>query len=56
MIPGRSFAGVRANLMSGVASRLYGWVFRLLIALVPRVDELDRMLDMLEGDGDERVL
>jgi len=39
-----------------VAVRLYGWLFRLLLVVVPRARELDAILDMLDGEGDERIL
>lgn len=39
-----------------LASWLYGRVFRLLLALVPRVEELDVMLDILDGESDDRLL
>ncbi len=52
----RPFAALRASLRAVAASWLYGWVFRLLIALVPQVEELEAMLDMLEGGRDERLL
>ncbi len=36
--------------------RLYGLIFRSLILVVPRTEELDMMLEMLDGDGDEWFL
>jgi hypothetical protein len=39
-----------------VAVGLYGFLFRLLIMVVPRARELDAILDMLDGEGDERIL
>jgi hypothetical protein len=39
-----------------LVSQVYGWVFRLLIALIPEVDELDVMLGILDGESDDRLL
>jgi hypothetical protein len=39
------------TLARGLAVRLYGLLFRLLIAVVP--EELDVMLEMLNGERDE---
>lgn len=36
--------------------RLYGWLFRLLLVVVPNAGELDGVLQMLDGGGDERIL
>ena len=44
------------TLARGLAVRLYGLLFRLLIIVVPQAEELDMILDMLEGVGDERFL
>ena len=44
------------TLARGLAVRLYGLLFRLLIVVVPQAEELDLILDMLEGVGDERFL
>jgi hypothetical protein len=44
------------TLARAVATRLYGWLFRLLILVVPRARELDGIVDMLDGEGDERIL
>jgi hypothetical protein len=44
------------SLARGVALRLYGLLFRLLTAFVPRAEELEDMLDMLDEDEDERFL
>ncbi len=38
------------------AAWLYGWLFRLLVLVVPRPGELDGILDILDGEGDERIL
>ena len=39
-----------------MAVRLYGLLFCLLIVVVPRAQELDVVLDMLDGEGDEQFL
>jgi hypothetical protein len=44
------------TLARAVAVRIYGWLFRLLIVFVPRAQELDGILDLLDGEADERVL
>jgi hypothetical protein len=44
------------TLTRAMAVRLYGWLFRLLVFAVPRAHELDAVLEMLDGDGDERIL
>ena len=41
------------GLARGLVVRLYGLLFELLIVVVPQADELDAMLNMLGGDGDE---
>jgi hypothetical protein len=38
------------------AIRLYGWLFRLLLVVVPSARELDGVLEMLDGEGDEWIL
>jgi hypothetical protein len=38
------------------AVRLYGWLFRLLVLVVPRAEELDGILDILDGESDDRIL
>ena len=43
-------------LTRGLAVRLYGLLFRLLILVVPRAQELDVILHILDGEGDERFL
>ena len=40
----------------GLAVRLYGLLFRLLILVVPRAQELDVILRILDGEWDERFL
>lgn len=44
------------TLARGWAVRLYGLVFRLLIVVVPLAGELDVILDILDGENDERIL
>ncbi len=44
------------SLARGVAVRLYGLLFWLLIGFVPRAHELDEMLDLLDGQEDGRFL
>jgi hypothetical protein len=44
------------TLTRAVAVRLYGWLFRLLVLAVPGAGELETILDMLDGEGDERIL
>jgi len=44
------------TLARAAAVRLYGWLFRFLVLVVPRARELDGILDMLDGEGDERIL
>lgn len=44
------------TLARGLAVRLYGLVFRLLIVVVPHAGELDVILDILDGENDERIL
>jgi hypothetical protein len=39
-----------------VAVRLYGFLFGLLILVVPKAEELDMFLDVLGGERDERFL
>lgn len=39
-----------------LAMRLYGLLFGLLIVVVPHTEELDLILDILNGDTDERLL
>lgn len=49
--PSRDWAGSgRAGFRRRLAVRLYGLVFRLLILVVPQVEELDVMLEMLDGE------
>jgi hypothetical protein len=40
----------QAGLRTRLAVRLYGLLFRLLILVVPHVEELDVMLEMLDGE------
>lgn len=40
----------QAGLTRRLAVRLYGLLFRLLILVVPQVEELDVMLEMLDGE------
>lgn len=44
------------TLARGLAVRLYGVIFRLLIVVVPQAGELDVILDILDGENDERIL
>ena len=44
------------TLARGLAVRLYGLLFRLLILVVPRAQELDVILRILDGEWDERFL
>lgn len=44
------------TLARGWAVRLYELVFRLLIVVVPQAGELDVILDILDGENDERIL
>jgi len=44
------------TLARSLAMRLYGLLFRLLIVVVPRAEELDVILDVLNGEGNERFL
>jgi hypothetical protein len=44
------------TLARGLAIRLYGFLFRLLIVVVPRAQELDVLLRILDGEKDERFL
>jgi hypothetical protein len=44
------------TLARAVAVRLYGLVFGLLIRVVPKAEELDVVLEVLDGDGDEQFL
>jgi len=44
------------TLARAVAVRLYGLLFRLLIRVVPGPSELDVILDLLDGEGNERFL
>jgi hypothetical protein len=39
-----------------VVVRLYGLLFAFLIFVVPKAQELDVVLDVLDGEGDERFL
>jgi hypothetical protein len=44
------------TLARAVAVRLYGLLFGFLIFVVPKAEELDAALDVLDGEGDERFL
>jgi hypothetical protein len=44
------------TLAKAVAARLYGLLFSFLILVVPKAEELDVVLDVLDGEGDERFL
>jgi len=44
------------SLARGLALRLYGLLFRLLVAFLPDSDELDHMLDLLDGDDNGQLL
>ena len=44
------------TLARSLAMRLYGLLFRLLIVVVPHREELHLILDILNGDTDERLL
>ena len=44
------------TLARGLAVGLYGLLFRLLIVVVPRAQELDVILRILDGERDERFL
>ena len=44
------------SLARGLALRLYGWLFRLLVAFLPDPGELDRMLDLMDEEQDGRLL
>jgi hypothetical protein len=44
------------TLARAVAVRLYGLLFRLLIRIVPGPSELDAILEILDGEGNERFL
>jgi hypothetical protein len=44
------------TLARAVAVRLYGLLFRVLIRVVPGASELDAILDILDGEGNERFL
>ena len=44
------------TLATAVALRLYGVLFRVLIRVVPGAGELDVILDILDGEGNERFL
>jgi hypothetical protein len=44
------------TLARSVAMRLYGLLFRLLIVVVPHAEELDIIVDILNGDSDGRLL
>jgi hypothetical protein len=44
------------SMARGLALRLYGLLFRLLVAFLPDSDELDNMLDLLDGDDDGQFL
>jgi hypothetical protein len=44
------------TLARAVAARLYGLLFCLLILVVPKAEELDVVLDVLDGEGDEQFL
>jgi hypothetical protein len=44
------------TLARAVAVRLYGLLFGLLILVVPKAEELDVVLDVLDGEGDEQFL
>jgi hypothetical protein len=56
MSVGRSFALLRTGLRARMGVWLYRRLFRLLSAVVPQVDELDAMLQMLDGEEDARFL
>jgi hypothetical protein len=42
------------TLARGLAVRLYGLLFQVLVVVVPRAGELDTILDILDGEGNER--
>lgn len=44
------------RLRTWLAVRLYGLLFGLLTVVVPEPQELDAMLEMLDGERDERFL
>ena len=44
------------TLTTGLAARLYGLLFHVLILVVPRAGELDSVLDILDGEDDEGIL
>jgi hypothetical protein len=44
------------TLTRSLALRMYGLLFRLLIAFVPSPEELDKALEMVDGQEDERFL
>lgn len=44
------------SLARGLALRLYGLLFRLLVALLPDPGELDRMLGLMDEKDDGRLL
>ena len=44
------------TLARGLAVRVYGLLFRLLIAFVPSADELEKVLDIVDGEKDGRFL
>jgi hypothetical protein len=43
------------TLARGLVVRLYGLLFRALIVVVPRASEMDAILDILDGGGNERL-
>jgi hypothetical protein len=43
------------TLARGLVARLYGLLFRLLIPDVPRGSELDSILEILDGQRNERL-
>jgi hypothetical protein len=44
------------TLARGLATRLYGLLFRCLIILVPGRQELDDVMEILDGERDKRFL
>jgi hypothetical protein len=48
----RSFSALKTWLRTRLTVGLYGVLFRSLIAVVPQAEELDVMLDMLDGERD----
>jgi hypothetical protein len=44
------------TLARGLATRLYGLLFRCLIFFVPGRQELDDVMEMFDGERDERFL